>query len=245
MQARTIDQQFNDSYKDSGLQPSYRNQNKGKVRNISVSEESSGEEITKQSTIARPSYIQKNTANSIKNIKIDAVDVSKLDKARARGINIFIRASGLQAWLMFQLPFAIFSIVFLGLAAGVSTLKDLLGINYDPKNIADQLDKIKGDATESVINSVLNYTVGIDLSWFDINNLFFISYLVVFLFGIITIFGIFLIYKVAGLNPVFGDRGGGAKFVIISLTIIGYSIPFLNLFPWFFFWTMAVQRYPK
>ncbi len=248
MQARTIDQQFNDSYQESGLQPSYKE--RSKIRNISTSatpyEEEEREVNNVQTTPSNAPITNRNTTSkSLRSVKIVGETDSKLAKSKARGVNLFVRSFGLTTWLFFQIPFALLSIVFLGLTSLVAYINDLIGTDYDPKTIAGQLDQAKSDGRDWMINQALDFMFGIDLSWLDVNNLFFISVSVVALFGIVSLLGIFLIYKVAGLNPIFGNKGGGVKSGMVLLATIGYIIPILNLFPWFYLWTMAVQKYPK
>lgn len=251
MRAQTIDQQFNESYSNSGLQPSYRNQTK--VRNINISQTEKNDANYPDDnfyypnpyneSVIRPNINRVTSKNEINVSNIKSGDV--VARLKARGVNTFIRSFFSTAWLFFQIPFAILSIVFLGLTVAIAYLNSLLGTEYDPNNVMDKLDKIKGDAFDSVVNKVLDFAFGIDLSWFDVNNLFFITWTMVFIFGIVNILSIFLIYKITGLNPIIGERGGAFKSGMVILAFIGYLIPILNIVPWFYFWTMAVQKYPK
>lgn len=177
---------------------------------------------------------------------IEVRDELKANKLKARAANTFIRSTGLFSWLVFQVPFAIISIVFFGLASAFSAAETANQINDDDA-LLNKAFKYVGNAVIDMAGwtaeQIANY-FEFSLSSLEPANLFFISYLLVFLFGIITLLGIYIIYKVAGLNPIIGDRGGATKFLMFMLTFIGYSIPFFNLLPWFYLWTISVQKYP-
>ncbi len=60
----------------------------------------------------------------------------------------------------------------------------------------------------------------------------------------IQILVIYFFYKFLGLEPL-GGEGSGFKYGTLIIVIIGYLIPLVNLFPWFYVWTFAVWLKPK
>jgi len=79
----------------------------------------------------------------------------------------------------------------------------------------------------------------------DPRNLFAMTYFITLGFGLLTLLSFYILYKVAGLNPLFGTRGAGGKVGAFFITLLGYAVPFLNLFPFFLVWCFAVARHPK
>jgi hypothetical protein len=70
------------------------------------------------------------------------------------------------------------------------------------------------------------------------------TYLILFAIALIIIFTMYTAYKLMGLEPL-GGKGSGLKYGAFLLTIIGYSLPLLNMFPWFMVWAGAVWLKPK
>ncbi len=79
---------------------------------------------------------------------------------------------------------------------------------------------------------------------FDASELFTIFYLMFLGFVIFQLFLIYMLYKFLGLEPL-GGEGSGFKYGALIMVFIGYSIPLLNLLPWFYVWTFAVWLKPK
>ena len=90
----------------------------------------------------------------------------------------------------------------------------------------------------------LSKLAGFDLTAFHTANLFGLTLLVLFIYGLVVLFIIYFLYKLARLNPLSGN-GGGGKQGFMLLAMIGYSLPILNLFPLFIFWTLTVMKNPK
>ena len=61
--------------------------------------------------------------------------------------------------------------------------------------------------------------------------------------GWTTLFTAAFVYKLSGNNPIFGD--GLSKAATFLLALICYAIPIVNIFPWFFIWTLTVMKNPK
>jgi len=129
-------------------------------------------------------------------------------------------------WLYIQLPFAILSI----LAMGIDTYLRSLWI-YDFI-----------DGVWSVISRPLEYLFGIPE--IDFTTLFFIGYIIALVVGVTSLFGVAMQYKLSFLHPL-GGRGGSAKHALFIASIVGYAIPGLNLFPWVMLYIVVLIIYPK
>lgn len=244
-QHQTNDEIFNASYTERGIQPTY----KQAVVDTKITKQPKNDadysNINQRQNFTTPQNIISDTIIKTK-LKVKNKTVNKLAKAEARGVNLFIRSTGLFFWSVFQVPMAMLNIVFLGLT------NITLQSNIDPNGnvVANAVRSIGNTvigAIETVASGVisgLEFITGIDLSLIDITALFMITMLVIFAFGLFNLLGIYLIYKILGLNPLSG-RGGGVKIGATIMATIGYFVPFLNLFPWFYLWTIAVQKYPK
>lgn len=166
-----------------------------------------------------------------------------LARLRATSANIGIWSWGGFSYLFFQLPIAILSLVFLGLAMVIDTLFK----NLEPT--ANEAGLI-----ETVLNKIVIFTMTIaekisSLLGFDITivnpaNFFAVTYLLVLAYGLIVLLTIYFIYKISFLRPLSG-KGGGRKLGLFLLALVGYSVPVLNLWPWFLPWTIAVWWDPK
>ena len=98
------------------------------------------------------------------------------------------------------------------------------------------------------VTSLLAGIVDYFLRFFDIDpnivgGLFIMTHLIVMVIGWGTLFTAAFMYKGTGSNPIFGD--GLAKAGTFLLALICYAIPFVNIFPWFFIWTLTVAKSPK
>lgn len=171
-------------------------------------------------------------------------------RLKARGLNKAILSAGLFLWSIFQVPFALMlTIIFLAAAS----LDQLLSSVSAPKSDDGWLtsaakwvaDKAISGASKllSYVNDIINTVLGIDLTSV-IEGLFGLLYAVMMAYGVIVLFTIYLVYKVALLDPLSGEKAG-LKIGLFLLAIVGYTVPILNLFPWFIPWTFVVGRYPK
>lgn len=66
----------------------------------------------------------------------------------------------------------------------------------------------------------------------------------VFFIGLGTLIAMGIIYSLARVNCFFG-QGSHIKGPVFCLAVVGYLLPFTNIFPWFILWALAVWRYPK
>ena len=172
-------------------------------------------------------------------------------KLIAAGLNKAIYSAGLYTWSTLQLPMAIISLVFLSLSllssylySTVTTIKDDDGIMVGILKTGTKVLLDTAAAMATAVNTVVTKLTGINLEAFLPLNIFMLGYTVVFTFGMFTLFVCYLVYKVALLEPLSGDREG-LKLGVLILAIAGYMIPFLNMMPCFMVWAMVVKRFPR
>ncbi len=174
---------------------------------------------------------------------------SSIARAKATRTNFTIWAWGLFIWTTCQLPFAIATVIFLGIVQVVADI-----INYITPNANEEGTSFWASIGSKLFSSVLSvadllfqmvkWLTGIDLYVFNPANFAMLTYMITWAIGISTLLAIGMIYLFAGFNSLSG-RGASLKLGTFLVAFIGYSIPLLNIFPWFIFWTMAVWRYPK
>lgn len=242
-------EQFNAGYANRGVkvdtkQPAANDS----TRNISITGRQSDGQINKQ----RQRSYQSTYKNILKNKLPTNITTSGTATLRARSVNIFIRSSGIHFWLTFQLLCAILNIVSLSVLLGAEYVDSMIEVQSDDgllvtgtKYLA-QFQKFAGQSMfglRGLIDSALEYA-GIGSLSLEPQGLFIITFVIMFAFGLTTLLGVYLIYKAANLSPL-GGEGGGLKIGTFIIALVGYMIPILNLFPWFYIWTMAVQRHPK
>ena len=103
------------------------------------------------------------------------------------------------------------------------------------------LVKTSGDALLAVTNRLFEVDAG---AAFVLLTYFSITYPPSILLVIILLLVVYLVYKMALLEPV-GGKGSGFKYSMLVLALIGYSLPLLNLFPWVGLWILAIVKNPK
>jgi len=232
---------FNAEYAKKGVQPQ-SNLDAPKVKYQPVKQITRSDQATRRSQVE---YQDEDFSEHIKqSIKIKpSTAVNLLFRARVFAINAGIRSWGTFCWAVFQLPFALLGIVFFvmsGFLASMTTIADSDGgltkvFKYVAKGVTHSFKKI---------SELVEAVTGLDLAVLNPQNLFLFTWLIILAFGMIMLLSMYLIYKVNLLNPLSG-RGQGFKYGAFLLAFIGYCVPILNLFPWFFVWTIAVWRYPK
>jgi hypothetical protein len=169
---------------------------------------------------------------------------------KAFRLNMFIWSWGTFSWKFFQLPFALLSLAFLMAAVLVDEITKLVKPENDDGWIVSALKTTVGAVGDFAswvvggVGKVLEGVFGFDPTLVDFAGFFVALWLLVMVFGIFVLFIIYLIYTISFLRPLSGD-GAGAKYGTLLIALIGYSIPVLNLFPWFILWTLAVLRHPK
>jgi hypothetical protein len=152
------------------------------------------------------------------------------------------------------LPFAILSLFALTVAAVFEKAKDLIAADSSDGIITGVLKWFGRSALEVVgfagqsLAWVVNKLTGWDPSSLaklvDPGSWFMAFFAVSFFFALFTLGIIYFSYTFSRTNPL-GGKGSGLKMGTLLLCLIGYFIPVLNLFPWFFFWTWAVIKSPN
>ncbi len=261
----TTDQAFNAQYAKSGLQPSWITNNRREKPVDENRPRYEGTEPLSRSTIPDEEYAPTSTTppqsvvttstriEGRKNKRKISLSLPKntLAQVKAKSVTARIWSWGIYSWLFFQLPFAILGLVIMVLTIAIEDTLTNLSVPKDSDGLIVGLVKgalnVVTDAAVSAAKFVNDKVLGL----FDVNptsfnpaSVFLVPYGIVLAYGIFLLLLIYLIYKLSFLEPLSGN-GGGAKTGAFLLALIGYSIPGLNLFPWFIFWTMVVMRYPK
>lgn len=125
-------------------------------------------------------------------------------------------------WISVQLPFAIFSLITLGLW---SWSEEVWYLN----------------APLGVVEWVLSW-FGVQIEIFA--GLFFINWIIVMFIGSLAIGGVLIQFLLSLLHPLSG-QAADKKIVCLICCFIGYAIPFANMFPWMWIYILIVMRYPK
>jgi len=233
----TVAEEFSQSYQDRLIQPQSLTDTKKNTQSQKVTREENVVYIENQSPTVS-SYTQKKEAP----IKPPSQAALAAARVRATTTNTGISSWGLWAWGVFQLPLAILSLIFFALAAALSTI-----IASATPAEGDGILVTIGKTAVSVVGKAASFSaelMGVNLGYLDPTNFFMATYFIVLTFGIIMLFSMYLIYTLRRLAPLSG-QASGLKFGIFLLAFIGYSLPFLNLFPWFLVWAAAVWKYPK
>lgn len=133
-------------------------------------------------------------------------------------------------WLMVQLPFAILSVITLGIVGAIDSLG---GGGFFSWVIGGILEGV------NAITSIF----GVDFTKIAL-ILFMVFQVIIMALGMICILIMYFQYIMGGINPIFG-KSSSAKVGALILTIIGYCMPILNLFPFIFFWMSVVWWKPR
>lgn len=168
-------------------------------------------------------------------------------RGKVTTVNASILAGGISAWMMFQLPFAILSIILFGVTGFVESLTISTNAKADDRGLVSSMIEGVGEVLVTVLSFVAENVlklVGIDIDILNPSHLFLLSNSIVFFFGLAMLLVIYFIYKIAFLNPLSG-KAGGMKMGALLLCLIGYWFPVANLFPWFIVWTVVVWLHPK
>ena len=165
---------------------------------------------------------------------------------RVSGVNTVMFSVGTTFWVVVQLPLAIFSTFLFGLTLLYYNVMARVGLIQSSESggggLFGYLISALTDMAQAVFG-ILKSLLGIEFT-FNPTIFFFITYALVFAIALSQIFTMYIAYKLLRLNPISG-KGSGLKHGALLLTIIGYSIPLLNIFPWFMVWAGAVWLKPK
>ncbi|MBP9836439.1 MAG: hypothetical protein KBC78_01245 [Candidatus Pacebacteria bacterium] len=133
-------------------------------------------------------------------------------------------------WLFVQVPIALFGIVLFAIIGGFSKIGSALESNF----ITNALKSVV-----EVAGSVIGIQLGSVAEAF-----FFITYMFVFVIGVITVLCIFIQHSLALNRPLSGN-GTGLKIGALILAFIGYATPIVNILPWALPWVLAIGKYPR
>lgn len=172
-----------------------------------------------------------------------------LKKAEVFAINNIARWPLLFFWGMWQVWFALWSVIFLTLSLALSSLVGNSGQEYNEETgvggfIIYGLGKgfkFLADAVNFAAKEVLGFDLG---ALFDPMNVVILCILAIWPFAILQYLLLMLIYSLGGINPMFG-KGGGIKTSAFILGLVGYALPIFNLVPWIMIWMIAVAKYPE
>lgn len=174
----------------------------------------------------------------------------RLARLKAKGLNKAILSAGLFLWSIFQIPLALLgTILFLtaatvdGLVASASTIEPDDGFfTIIGKKVAGAVVDAAGGVL-SYVNKFIGDTLGVDL-FKVVEGFYGAVYVLLMGYAIILLLTIYIVYKISFLRPLSGEKAG-LKIGVFILAVVGYSVPILNLLPWFVAWTFVVGRYPK
>jgi len=147
-----------------------------------------------------------------------------LSRARDLRVNWWLGAWAVWFWLTFQLPFAMLSLVFLGMQAVV-----------EGTWIGQALAAAAGvvESAVSLFGGSLALATPISIA----TGLHFLVFGLSLFFLLITMF----VYALSGQSPLWGTRST-AKVGAFLLCLIGYSVPGFNLFPWVLGYILVMSR---
>lgn len=155
-----------------------------------------------------------------------------LARVNATRITVGLLMLGWPLYLV-QVIFAILGLVAMGLMGAMDALTQPTTSWYA---------KLAQLAAQG-INAVLVW-VGFDLAGVA-TGLFGVSLVVTFAIGLFSIFITYGAYVTGGIHSLFGRDGAGLKVGMLLLSIIGYCVPGLNLFPMILLWMGAVWIHPR
>lgn len=252
---RTIDQQFNDDYQRSGLQPSYRTQVKPKysVKHPGDTGQYSRPAQSSPQTVRLRHHTQTGRVDvtygpsdrrarrrrpGAKAFRPKSASAKKVFKySRVSSVNISILSWGMTLWIL-QLKLALLGIVALGGVGAIDAIQS---------NAAGQFVISGIDAVFETFTAAASVVLGTEISIGLIDSIeamLFLSLTLTWLIGLITLFIMGIQYEMFRLHSLYGE-GATFKISAVIAALIGYFLPVANLFPWFIFWCFAVWRYPK
>ena len=102
-------------------------------------------------------------------------------------------------------------------------------------------------AAGSVVAAAAKYLsdiIDLDLTAINPTNIWAMTQLLVFIFGMFMLLTVYTVYKINRFEPLSG-QSSGLKNSMVLLAIVGYSLPILNLVPWFLLWVIVIWFKPK
>jgi len=173
--------------------------------------------------------------------KVSAAGVAS--RSAQRSVTLGIWSWAFFVWGAFMVPFTILSIVFMALTEAIYQFLKPLNPTVEDRTIVEDGFSTVLNLTTWFINKVIE-AFGIDLEILNPANFFMITHVLVVLTGWGVLLAIALIYTISGQRA-FSGRGASGKNAMFLLAFVAYTIPILNLFPWFFLWTLMVLKNPR
>lgn len=240
--AFSTDEQFNAQYSQAGLQPTTESSSQER---IPYQEPQLPTRSPQVEYISNPNTATFHRKNKRGRRKKTSVVTTNLARARALSRNIGIWSWGGFSYI-FQLIFGILSVLFFVIAGAIDAMTGVLKVKADDGAITSGIKTTITTVSDFLYDAatVVLDSVGLNIGALQPVNYFIITYMLVFAYGMILLLSIYLIYKISLLNPLSG-QGGGWKIGAFLLALVGYSVPFLNLLPWFIPWTLVVLWKPK
>ncbi len=221
----STDQIFNDTYKQNG------------IRSVKVTDQKKLNEQNKNSDNPQhnqPSirYRRGNKKRLLESSSIlhKASEIRKDITAKVTTTRINLTTLQLAIWLYLfvQIPFAILSLVTLASASGSEAV---INSNFIFKGIAKVVDTVTETLGGFKVSDVL-----LGFAAF--------TAIIAFIAGMLTVVVLYSKYLMSFLHPLSGKHGG-LKMGVLLLALIGYSMPFANLFPWVILIMAVVWKYPR
>jgi len=254
---RTIDQDFNETYQQHGLQPSYRTEMKPK-QSVLYPEDKRQDvhpsQLVRQTSRVRhfastglvdvtygPSVRQANRrpsrAKAISSKRRSHSAKKALKHSRATSVNISILSWGMSLWIL-QFLIASLGIVALGGSGAIDSIQS----NAAGKFVISGIDLVFETFTAAA-SAILGANVSAGLLD-SLEAMLFLSITLTWLIGLTTLLIMGIQYELFRLHSLYGD-GAALKVSAVIIALFGYFVPVANLFPWFILWCFAVWRYPK
>ncbi len=175
---------------------------------------------------------------------VPVLDVNPVILARATTVSVANISWGIGLWLTFQLPLAIMTVVFLGIAYIIKGVVPEMIKQTTGELLYKGLSFVYNTFSEGV-SWLLNQIFGVDLSAVaDPTSYFVLANFLVFLIGLSTLIIMGIIYQISFIKCVFGKHAS-LKIGMLIIAIFGYMVPIFNIIPWFIFWVLVVWRYPE
>ena len=156
-----------------------------------------------------------------------------LRRTRATTVSISIVAWGMTLWFV-QVSFALISNIYMGVIGAGDTLVN-----------SNAVTRIAGWVVNQAVEGGTWLITGTSISLGDMSaGIFIWLWMVSFALGMVTLFGASLQFMLSLINSLSGDNTS-MKYIAFIVVIFGYSVPLLNLLPWFLVYVAVVWKYPK
>lgn len=171
--------------------------------------------------------------------KVKGIDVAAEDKKKVSKANIKIWMALFGFW-PFQVFLAIVSLISMAVMSVTEGISEQIDSNGVTRFVSDVFGFI-GNTLAEGIRTLTGFDIEGFLYLLDPKTWFLLTHTMIFSFGIMMLGGIILFYFFSGVRPF----GAWPKLVAFIVAMMGYATPFLNIFPWFFLYTIVVWFNPR